>query len=63
MTELYGAARPFLLLALVAFTLGFLSYLALGVGRTALAGEPVWTPEPASAPGASSDPWNTPKPI
>ena len=63
MTTLYDIARPFLFMALMAFTLGFLAYFAMGVGRTAVAAEAAWTPEPASASVVSSDPWNSPKPI
>jgi hypothetical protein len=50
--------RPYLWLALVAFLVGFLSYLAIGVGTSPMRAEPQYAPR-VSAPVAGD--WNLPK--
>jgi len=61
-TSFYDIVRPFALLAVVAFVLGFLGYVALG--RPALASSEraaALSAEPAASP--ASDDWNLPKHI
>lgn len=60
MSAATAALRPFLWLALIAFVVGFVSYLALGRPTTALAQDEAWT---AAVSAPVSDEWNTPKHI
>ena len=61
MTSALDLARPYLWLALIAFVVGFLSYLAVGGPPPAFAQEPAAYEAPVSAP--VSDDWNLPKQI
>ena len=60
--QTYDIFRPLLLLALCAFLIGFLGYLAVAPART-----DAWTSQgtatPASAPPAASGQWNVAKEI
>jgi hypothetical protein len=60
MSAATAALRPFLWLALVAFLVGFVSYIALGRPAAALAQDDAWT---AAVSAPVSDEWNTPKHI
>jgi hypothetical protein len=60
MTLALEALKPFLWLALAAFLVGFVSYLALGRPSPAIAQDEM-VQAPASAP--VSDEWNLPKRI
>ena len=61
MTGALELAKPYLWLALIAFVVGFASYLAVGGAPPALAGEAAAYEAPVSAP--VSDDWNLPKEI
>ena len=54
------ALRPYLWLALTAFLVGFLSYLAFGAAQPSVNSQPPFAPR-VSAPAA--DDWNVPKHI
>ena len=59
----YEAVRPFALLAVAAFVLGFLGYVALGAGAFPQPrSDASVAAEPAVA-GPASDDWNLPKHI
>jgi hypothetical protein len=58
--NLFEIARPFAWLAVVAFLVGFVSYLALGRPATAAAQDRLGT---VTASGPSSAEWNLPKRI
>jgi len=59
------ALRPFLLLAIIAFVVGFAGYVALvrPVFATPDAGPSAAITEPAAAASPASDDWNLPKHI
>lgn len=62
MIDAVATLRPLLWLAAIAFLVGFVSYLALGLPAPAMAeGQGQSWPAQASAP--VSDEWNTPKRI
>ena len=52
--------KPFLWLALIAFLVGFMSYMAFGGAGRAEAEEGMW---PAAVSAPASDAWNAPKHI
>ena len=59
----YDSLRPFALLAVAAFVLGFLGYVVLGAGETASSRTAsAVIAEPVQA-GPASDDWNLPKHI
>jgi hypothetical protein len=67
-TSVYDAMRPFALLAVVAFVLGFAGYVALGAGAVAAtSSQATVIADPAvaapAAAGPASDDWNLPKHI
>jgi len=61
-TATFELLRPFLWLAAVGFLLGFVSYLALGGGATAVA-EGHQRAQAAAVSAPASDDWNLPKRI
>ena len=61
MTSALDLAKPYLWLALIAFIVGFASYLAVGGARPAFAQDRPAYEAPVSAP--VSDDWNLPKEI
>lgn len=61
MTSALDLAKPYLWLALIAFVVGFASYLAVGGPPPAFAAEAPVYEAPVSAP--VSDDWNLPRQI
>lgn len=61
--DLFAIARPLLMLASVAFVMGFAGYLAFGHGGGPSAAAAQDRPQSVSVSGPISDDWNPPKRI